>query len=48
MLTDVLRALMKKKKLAYSSVVVISRFHISMEGENINVKTILKKVLVTA
>lgn len=38
----------EKKKLEYSSVVAISRFHISTEGENINIRTSMKKVLITA
>lgn len=47
-LTDVLRALVKKKKLEYSSVVATSWFHISTEGENINIRTSMKKMLITA
>lgn len=48
MLTGVLRALMKQKRLEYSSVVVICRLSVSTVGENINLRTILKKMLITA
>lgn len=47
MLTDVLRALMRKR-LEYSSVVVICSFNISTVGEHITIRTILQKVLITA